>query len=75
MLLDNQTVYSAPLSQQLAGSLQSEPTRELFASTGTGTNGMQEATNLEIQLRAGALPVDVSVAGPVRHQPPLASIT
>ncbi|MGP8255788.1 MAG: preprotein translocase subunit SecD [Methanoregula sp.] len=63
MLLDNQTVYSAPLSQQLAGSLQSEPTRELFASTGTGTNGMQEATNLEIQLRAGALPVDVSVAG------------
>jgi len=63
MLLDNQTVYSAPLSQQLAGSLQTEPTTELFASTGSGTSGMQQATNLEIQLRAGALPVDVDIAG------------
>ena len=63
MLLDNQSVYSAPLSAGLAGSLQSGPTTELFASTGSGTSGMQEATDLEIQLRAGALPVDVSVAG------------
>lgn len=63
MLLDNQTVYSAPLSTQLAGTLLTEPTTQLFASTGSGTSGEQQATNLEIQLRAGALPVDVEIAG------------
>lgn len=63
MLLDNKTVYSAPLSEDLAGQLQGEPTRQLFASTGAGKSGMQQATNLEIHLRAGALPVDVGVAG------------
>ena len=63
MLLDNKTVYSAPLSSNLASSLQTETTRNMIASTGTGTYGQQQATNLEIQLRAGALPVDVSVAG------------
>ncbi|MFA5213703.1 MAG: preprotein translocase subunit SecD [Methanoregula sp.] len=63
MLLDNKTVYSAPLSEDLAGQLQAQSTRNLFASTGTGKAGMQQATNLEIHLRAGALPVDVGVAG------------
>jgi preprotein translocase subunit SecD len=63
MLLDNATVYSAPLSGDLASQLQGQPTRQLFASTGSGTPGMQQATNLEIHLRAGALPVDVSIAG------------
>ena len=63
MLLDNKTVYSAPLSEDLARQLQGQTTRQLFASTGTGKAGMQQATNLEIHLRAGALPVDVSIAG------------
>jgi preprotein translocase subunit SecD len=63
MLLDNKTVYSAPLSSDLAGQLAGQSTRQLFASTGTGNAGMQQATNLEIHLRAGALPVDVGVAG------------
>jgi len=63
MLLDNKTVYSAPLSEDLAGKLQSEDIRQLFASTGTGKYGSQQATNLEIHLRAGALPVDVTIAG------------
>ena len=63
MLLDNRTVYSAPLSEDLAGKVQTENIRQLFASTGQGKNGMQQATNLEIHLRAGALPVDVKVAG------------
>jgi len=63
MLLDNKTVYSAPLSQDLAGKLQSENIRQLFASTGSGKYGTQQATNLEIHLRAGALPVDVTIAG------------
>jgi preprotein translocase subunit SecD len=63
MLLDNKTVYSAPLSEDLAGKLQSEDIRQLFASTGTGKYGSQQAINLEIHLRAGALPVDVTIAG------------
>jgi preprotein translocase subunit SecD len=63
MLLDNVTVYSAPLSQDLASQLQGQTTKDLYASTGSGTTGMQEATDLEIHLRAGALPVDVNVAG------------
>ncbi|TAJ43997.1 preprotein translocase subunit SecD [Methanofollis fontis] len=63
MLLDNDTVYSAPLSPDLAAKLKVEEVRQLSASTGTGESGMQDALNLEIHLRAGALPVDVTVAG------------
>jgi preprotein translocase subunit SecD len=63
MLLDNQTVYSAPLNTALATSLKTQTTRNLVATTGSGTTGSQQATNLEIHLRAGALPVDVSIAG------------
>lgn len=63
MLLDNTSVYSAPLSDDLAGKLQSDSIRQLFASTGTGKYGTEQATNLEIHLRAGALPVDVTIAG------------
>jgi len=63
MLLDNETVYSAPLSDDLAGKIQNENVRQLFASTGSGNYGSQQATNLEIHLRAGALPVDVTIAG------------
>ena len=63
MLLDNKSVYSAPLSPDLARELQAGSTRDLFASTGSGKTGSDAATNLEIHLRAGALPVDVSIAG------------
>jgi preprotein translocase subunit SecD len=63
MLLDNQTVYSAPLSTDLAAKLSTEKTTQLYASTGTGTYGTQQATDLEIHLRAGALPVAVTIAG------------
>jgi preprotein translocase subunit SecD len=63
MLLDNETVYSAPLSSDLAGKLQNENIRQLYASTGSGKYGTQQATNLEIHLRAGALPVEVTIAG------------
>jgi preprotein translocase subunit SecD len=63
MYLDNKTVYSAPLSSDLAAKLKVETIRQLSASTGTGDAGMQDALNLEIHLRAGALPVDVTVAG------------
>ena len=64
MILDNATVYDAPLSNDLAAKLRSgENVRQLFASTGTGDAGKEAATALEIHLRAGALPVDVKVAG------------
>lgn len=63
MVLDGKVVYSAPLSPDLAAKLAREPIRQLFASTGTGNAGLEAAKNLEIHLRAGALPVDVAVAG------------
>jgi len=63
MLLDNETVYSAPLSEDLAGQLRTQKIRQLYASTGSGTYGSKQASELEIHLRAGALPVDVGIAG------------
>ncbi len=64
MILDNSTVYDAPLSNDLAAQLRSgQNVRQLFASTGSGQEGQDAATALEIHLRAGALPVDVTVAG------------
>ncbi|MDD1707855.1 MAG: preprotein translocase subunit SecD [Methanoregulaceae archaeon] len=63
MLLDGKVVYSAPLSADLAAKLKAEPIRELYASTGSGQAGLTDAKTLEIHLRAGALPVEVKVAG------------
>ena len=63
MLLDGDIVYSAPLSSDLAGKLATGTVRDLSASTGTGDDALEEAQLLEIHLRAGALPVDVSIAG------------
>ena len=63
MLLDGKVVYHAPLSPDLAAKLQVEPIRELYASTGTGQVALNDAKTLEIHLRAGALPVEVKVAG------------
>ncbi|MCK9278056.1 MAG: preprotein translocase subunit SecD [Methanoculleus sp.] len=63
MLLDNKTVYSAPLDGDLAAQLRSAPIRSLSATTGTGDAGLEDAMTLEIHLRAGALPVKVNVVG------------
>jgi len=63
MILDGKTVYSAPLSKDLATKLQAGPVQQLLASTGPGQEGLAQAKNLEIHLRAGALPVEVSLAG------------
>jgi len=63
MILDNNTVYSAPLSRDLAAELRTGPVSNLYASTGSGEAGLASAMALEIHLRAGALPVDVHVAG------------
>ncbi|MDD3372965.1 MAG: preprotein translocase subunit SecD [Methanoculleus bourgensis] len=63
MLLDNETVYSAPLSGELAAQIRSAPVKSLSATTGTGDAGLEDAMTLEIHLRAGALPVKVDVVG------------
>lgn len=63
MILDNETVYSAPLSGELAGQIRSGPVSSLSASTGTGDSGREDAMTLQIHLRAGALPVKVDIVG------------
>ncbi|MDO9540419.1 MAG: preprotein translocase subunit SecD [Methanocalculus sp.] len=63
MLLDGEMIYSAPFSNDLAAQLKVEEVRNLFASTGSGDLGKNRAMILEIHLRAGALPVDVTIAG------------
>ncbi|MFA7563222.1 MAG: preprotein translocase subunit SecD [Methanoculleus sp.] len=63
MILDDETVYSAPLSRELAGQIRSGPVSSLSASTGTGDAGREAAMTLQIHLRAGALPVQVDIVG------------
>lgn len=63
MFLDGEMVYSAPLSNELAVSITNGPIYALSASTGAGDDGLQRAQELEVHLRAGALPVAVEIAG------------
>lgn len=63
MVLDGEVVFSAPLAPDLAAELQSKATSNLLASTGYGPDGKEQARLLEIHLRNGALPVEVTVAG------------
>lgn len=63
MLLDENEVYSAPLSPELARNIQSVPVKSLSATTGVGNEGQRRANELQIHLRAGALPVEVDVIG------------
>jgi preprotein translocase subunit SecD len=63
MTLDENVVFDAPLSPDLARNIQSVPVKNLVATTGTGDEGQQKANQLLIHLRAGALPVKVDVLG------------
>lgn len=63
MYLDEKLVYSAPLSADLAASIAKSPVNSLYAGTGHGDEGKEQAQELEIHLRAGALPVQVEIAG------------
>ncbi|MCK9579534.1 MAG: preprotein translocase subunit SecD [Methanoregula sp.] len=63
MILDNKTVFNAPMADDAAAKLQTSPNRIWSASTGTGDAGLVAANALNIHLRAGALPVAVSIAG------------
>jgi len=63
MILDNQTIFDAPLAKSAAANLATTPNRQWQATTGTGTAGQEAAKTLKIHLHAGALPVDVKIAG------------
>ena len=63
MYLDENMVFSAPLAPELARNIQSVPVKTLVATTGQGEEGQNKARDLQIHLRAGALPVNVEVLG------------
>ncbi|MCC7576128.1 MAG: preprotein translocase subunit SecD [Methanomethylovorans sp.] len=63
MLLDGNEVYSAPLSNSAAQQLETGPIYSWQSSTGSGDEGKEKAQQLQIHLRAGALPVNVEVIG------------
>ncbi len=63
MLLDGNEVYSAPLSNSAAQQLETGPIYSWQSSTGAGDEGKAKAQQLQIHLRAGALPVNVEIIG------------
>jgi preprotein translocase subunit SecD len=63
MYLDENIVFNAPLAPELAKNIQSVPVKNLVATTGLGDEGQTRAKELQIHLRAGALPVNVEVLG------------
>jgi preprotein translocase subunit SecD len=60
MNLDNDLIFSAPLAQDLAASLEVAPMRNMVAQVGGDS---QRAHELYIHLREGALPVNVEIIG------------
>ena len=63
MYLDKEEIFSAPLSPELASTLQKAPSRGLEARVGGGDEGSQKAKELQIHLQEGALPVNVEIVG------------
>ena len=63
MYLDDNEVYSAPLSYSAASTLAQYPIYSWQASTGSDEESKQKAKQLQIHLRAGALPVNVEIIG------------
>lgn len=57
MLLDDEVVYGAPLSPSAASQLNTMP----IYSWQAGTSSREEARELQIHLRSGALPVNVEI--------------
>ncbi|MCD4807082.1 MAG: preprotein translocase subunit SecD [Methanococcoides sp.] len=63
MYLDDNEVYGAPLSYSAASALNEHPIYSWQASTGAEEDGKTQAEQLQIHLRAGALPVNVVLMG------------
>ena len=63
MYLDDNEVYSAPLSPSAAARLKEFPIYAWESSTGGDEESKIQAEQLQIHLRAGALPVNVELVG------------
>ncbi|MHC1632012.1 MAG: preprotein translocase subunit SecD [Methanotrichaceae archaeon] len=63
MYLDEDLIFSAPLSQDLAASIEVTPIRNMVAQVGVGDDASKKAHELYIHLREGALPVNVEIIG------------
>ena len=63
MYLDKDQIFSAPLAPELAASLNKVPSRSMVAEVGTGDAGSEKAKVLYIDLKEGALPVNVRIVG------------
>ena len=72
MYLDDSPLgFDAPLAPDLAKNLQSVPVKVLVATVGQGDAGQNKARDLQLHLRAGALPVHVIEAGAGEVSAPL----
>ncbi|MCS3923776.1 preprotein translocase subunit SecD [Methanosalsum natronophilum] len=71
MYLDDEEIYSAPLSFSAAQSLRDAPIYSWQASTGSDEDSQAQAEQLQIHLRAGALPVNVEIIGAGEVDPTL----
>lgn len=63
MHLDDEEIFSAPLAQDLAASLEVAPLRNMVAQVGGEDAASRKAHELYIHLREGALPVNVEIIG------------
>jgi preprotein translocase subunit SecD len=61
MYLDKHEIFSAPLSSDLAGTIQKTPIRSLEARVGSGDAGSQKAKALYIHLKGGAILISFKV--------------
>jgi preprotein translocase subunit SecD len=71
MYLDGNLVFNAPLAANLAKNIQSVPVKSMVATTGPGDTGQEKAKELQLHLRAGALPVQVLEVGSGEVSAPL----
>jgi len=76
-VVDDEIIYGASMGDDLAGSI-AQPNEDwlnnpsFVLQTGTGDEGFAQAQNLEINLRAGELPTDLSVESSSFISPSLA---
>lgn len=61
MYLDKELIFSAPLSPELAASIQKAPIKSMVAEVGMGDISSQNAKVLYINLKEGALPTSIKV--------------
>lgn len=72
MYLDDQEVFSAPIAEELAANIRNGSYKgHQVATTGAADESYQNARELEIHLRAGALPVKPKIVGEGETPPEL----